>query len=111
MKIYQTVFLYSLYTLFILTILAILGVSSLAPIYLKQLRTFMQIYIGLILVYFYNPLTFNIERKFTEFDRRLVFSSGTFLLLSSALLSFIEDYVGILNMIPFGENIRNILKV
>ena len=41
MKIYQTVFLYSLYTLFILTILAILGVSSLAPIYLKQLRKFL----------------------------------------------------------------------
>ena len=111
MKIYQTVFLYTTYTIFILTVLAILGVSTIAPLYLKYVKSFMQIFIGSILVYFYNPLTYNKEKKFTEFDRQLVFSSGTFLLLSSALISIIENYIGVTNMIPFGENIRNILQI
>ena len=109
MRVYQTVFLYTLYLSFVLTVFAILGISRVAPVYLTYVRTFLQVFIGLILVYFYNPLTNDMkERKFTDFDRRLIFSSGMFLLFTSVLVWFIIDYIGILNIVPFGENIRNV---
>lgn len=111
MRVHEIIFLYSIYLTYILTFLIILGLSTLAPIYLKYLKTFLQVYIGLILVFFYNPISYNKDKKFTEFDRKLIFTSGTFLLLSSVLITYVDDYLGISYMKPFGENIRNILKI
>ena len=65
---------------------------KLAPEYLSYLRNFLKIYIGLLLIYFYNPIMYK-EKKFTSFDRNLVFSAGIFLLLSTTLLSGIEEYI------------------
>ena len=45
-----------------------------------------------MLVIRYNPITYK-GRDFGEFDRRLVFSSGIFLLLSTALIGSIEKYL------------------
>ena len=35
-----------------------LGISSLAPEYLSYLRIFLKIYVALLLIYFYNPITY-----------------------------------------------------
>lgn len=110
MKIYENIFLYSLYLIIFLTILAIFGLSKTAPIYLKYLKTFLQIYIGLLLVYLYNPFIFNKNKKFTDIDRKIIFTSGSFLLFSSALISYIENFVDIYKIIPYGDNIENLQK-
>jgi hypothetical protein len=70
----------------------LLGVGGFAPQYLEYLKSFLRIYIGSLLVIYYNPITYN-ERKFGEFDRQLVFSSGVFLLLSSTIIGSIESYL------------------
>jgi hypothetical protein len=70
----------------------LLGVGGYAPQYLETLKSFLRIYIGLLLVINYNPYTYT-ERKFGEFDRQLVFSSGIFLLLTSTIISSIESYI------------------
>ena len=111
MRVYQTVFLYSLYGIFILNILVIFGISTLAPIYLKNLKTFMQVYIGALLVYFYNPITYKKDKKFEEFDRKLIFASGSFLLLTSVLMNYLENYIGLPNLQNIGQGIRSYLKV
>mgnify|MGYP001298095993 CR=1 FL=1 len=91
-KIYQNIFQYGLNASYVLYFLAILGAGSMAPEYLSTLRGFLKIYIGLLLVGLYNPLTYK-ERNFTEQDRKLVFSAGVFLLLSTTLVSTVERYV------------------
>ena len=91
-KIYQKLFLYGLNLSYVLYLFVVLGITSVAPQYLSYLRTFLKIYIGLILVYFYNPFTYK-EKNFTIFDRKLVFSAGIFLLLSTTLLAGAEEYI------------------
>jgi uncharacterized membrane protein (DUF485 family) len=91
-KLSERIFLYSLNASFILYIIVLLGVGGYAPQYLETLKSFLRIYIGLLLVINYNPYTYT-ERKFGEFDRQLVFSSGIFLLLTSTIISSIESYI------------------
>jgi hypothetical protein len=91
-KIYQNIFLYGLNASYVLYFLAILGVGSLAPEYLSTLRGFLKIYVGLLLVGLYNPVTYK-DRKFTDIDRKMAFSAGLFLLLSTTLVSSIEAYL------------------
>jgi hypothetical protein len=91
-KIYQNIFLYGLNASYVLYFLAILGAGSLAPEYLSTLRGFLKIYIGLLLVGLYNPITYK-DRKFTDIDRKMGFSAGVFLLLSTTLVSSIEAYL------------------
>jgi len=91
-KLSERIFLYSLNASFILYIIVLLGVGGYAPQYLEALKSFLRIYIGFLLVINYNPYTYT-ERKFGEFDRQLVFSSGIFLLLTSTIISSIESYI------------------
>jgi hypothetical protein len=88
----QLFFLYSLRASFLLYIIVLLGVGGFAPQYLEYLKSFLRIYIGSLLVIYYNPITYK-ERKFGEFDRQLAFSSGVFLLLSSTIIGSIESYL------------------
>jgi len=88
----QIFFLYLLRASFVLYIVVLLGVGGFAPQYLEQLKSFLRIYIGTLLVIYYNPITYN-ERKFGEYDRQLVFSSGIFLLLTSTIIASIESYL------------------
>lgn len=91
-KVYQNIFLYGLNLSYVLYFLAMLGISSLAPQYLSYLRIFLKIYVALLLIYFNNPLTYK-EKKFTDFDRKLAFSAGIFLLLSTTLVDSIELFL------------------
>ena len=91
-KFSELVFLYLINISFVLYIIVLLGIGGFAPTYLRYLRTFLQIYIGILLVLRYNPFTYK-GKDFGEFDRRLVFSSGIFLLLSTAIIGSIEKYL------------------
>ena len=91
-KFNEILLLYSLRGSFVLYIIILLGVGGFAPQYLEYLKSFLRIYIGSLLVIYYNPLTYN-DRKFGEFDRQLVFASGVFLLLSSTIIGSIESYL------------------
>tara|TARA_B100000900_G_scaffold401250_1_gene405716 strand:+ start:395 stop:718 length:324 start_codon:yes stop_codon:yes gene_type:complete len=91
-KLYQNILLYGLNFSYVLYFFAMLGISSLAPQYLSRLRIFLKIYVALLLIYFYNPLTYK-EKKFTDFDRKLAFSAGIFLLLSTTIVDSIEIFL------------------
>jgi hypothetical protein len=91
MRLYENIFLIGINILFVLTILMIFGITNFVPYYLKKFRNILHIYVALLLIFLYNPLTYK-KREFKEFDRKVVFSSGVFLLLSSGLISYIEKY-------------------
>lgn len=106
-RVNELFFLYSLRASFLLYIIVLLGVGGFAPQYLEQLKSFLRIYIGSLLVIYYNPITYN-ERKFGEFDRQLVFSSGVFLLLSSTIIGSIESYLQYNAKLIIGNNINGL---
>lgn len=91
-KFSELVFLYSINISFLLYIIVLLGIGGFAPQYLDHLKTFLQVYIGILLVINFNPFTYK-ERQFGEFDRQLVFSSGIFLLLSNTIIGSFETYL------------------
>lgn len=91
-KFSELVFIYSINISFVLYIIVLLGIGGLAPQYLEYLNTFLQLYIGVLLIITFNPFTYK-DRQFGEFDRQLVFTSGIFLLLSTTIIGSIESYL------------------
>ena len=91
-KFIKKVFLYALYVSYVLYFIVLIGIGGYAPQYLNYVRDFLKYYIGILLVILYNPLTYK-ERKFEEFDRKLVFSAGLFILLSTTVLIGVEQYI------------------
>lgn len=91
-KLYENIFLYGLKFSYMFYFLAFLGITSLAPDNISYLRIFLKIYVALLLIFFYNPITYK-EKKFTDFDRKLAFQAGIFLLLSTTLVDGIEEYL------------------
>lgn len=75
-----------IYSTYFLIIIAYLGLSENATEYIDTLNFYLKIYVCLYLIYRFNPLTRN---KFTEFDRKVAFRSGLFILTTT----FINQYV------------------
>lgn len=90
--VYKKIFLYGINLSYILYFIALFGITGYAPEYLNYLRTFLKVYVAILLIVLYNPYTFRKKREFGEFDRKLVFSSGIFLLLSTTLIGGMEEY-------------------
>jgi len=109
-KFSELLFLYSINISYVLYIIVLLGIGGFAPQYLIYLKTFLQLYIGFLLVITYNPFMYK-ERQFGEFDRRLVFSSGIFLLLSTTIIGSIENYLQNKTKALISRGISNITSI
>ena len=74
MKWYETTFIYVSYVVYILYIILFLGIWNKASNYLKIINFYRSIFVSLMLLYFFHPWK---KTKFTEFHRKVVFTSGT----------------------------------
>ena len=85
---FQRFYYIVLYAWYGLYAVALLGIVTVAPAYLETLNEVLKyLIIGFLLVRFRtNP---NEARKFTEFDRTIVFSAAFFLLASTAITSIV----------------------
>ena len=90
-KIYHTIFLYGINISFVLYILVIFGITKYAPIYLTHVKSFLKVYVGLILITLFNPFTK--KNNLNDIEKKIVFSSGLILLLSTTIFSSIEKYI------------------
>tara|TARA_A100001015_G_scaffold208996_1_gene233911 strand:- start:326 stop:655 length:330 start_codon:yes stop_codon:yes gene_type:complete len=106
-KFIKELFLYALYSSYVLYFIVLIGITSYAPQYLNYIRDFLKYYVGILLVILYNPLTYK-ERKFEEFDRKLVFSAGLFILLSTSALIGIEQYIRSKTQYIINKNISSL---
>jgi formate hydrogenlyase subunit 4 len=88
---YQKVYYYSQYFVYFLYVAIFLGVWNKAPQYLSIIHYFLQFFVGVVLVYFFNPL-FSKRFVFTQFHRNVAFSAGIFILTSMSLNAFV-DYI------------------
>ncbi len=76
---YEKLFIYMTYCVYILYIIVFFHVSSAAPAYLSMINYFRQLFVGLMLITISNPL--RKKMVYSEFNRKLIFTSSLFLLV------------------------------
>jgi hypothetical protein len=90
---------------YILLFIAFTGVFAISPKYLNTLDTLIKYYVCGFLLLRFNPWvskTIRNKPESAEFDRRIAFSAGVFLLLSTAFTDIAQDY-----MKHIKDNIKN----
>ncbi len=75
---------------YFLIIISFFGISETAPKYLDNLDYYVRVYICLFLIWRFNPLRTHYE--FTDLDRKIAFSAGVFILTTTALNQYVEDF-------------------
>lgn len=86
----ERIFNIIIYFTYFLIISSALGLSQSAPEYLYYLDYYVRIYICLFLMWRFNPLRTHYE--FTNLDRKIAFSAGAFILTTTALNEYLEDF-------------------
>ena len=79
---------------YILYIVSLLGLSktNTAP-YVTVIHSYIQIYVSLFLMYRFNP--FRTTTHFSELDKKIAFTAGTFLLMSGAIGVILKQQLNI----------------
>lgn len=88
-KFQERIFDLALFSSYFLYIVIALGLSARAPSYLSTLDYYVRIYVALFLILRFNPFR-NVE--FTELDKKIAFSSGIFVLATTALNQVLENF-------------------
>jgi len=92
-ELYQAFNYYIAFSYFIY-IAVLLGVFTTVPQYVTVLNSFIKISIAFILLYKFNPLQHNYT--LTKFDKKIVFSSGVYLLLTTVIGEYLVEYESII---------------
>ena len=90
-----------IYVTFIVFFLLFIGIIQKQPIYLDKIIFFFKVFIAFYLMYRFNDFRKNV--KFTDLDRKVCFSAGSYLLLfsfadlihsySSKIKDFLKPYL------------------
>jgi hypothetical protein len=86
----ESVFTYTVLLVNIAYVGLALGLLSKKPDILDKIDYGVKVFISVFLVWRFNPL---FPAKFTEFDRKVVFSAGTFLFTTTIVDIFLKTYV------------------
>lgn len=89
-KYQERIFNLIIYVSYFLIIISALGISESAPKYLNNLDYYVRVYICLFLIWRFNP--FRTHYEFTDLDRKIAFSAGVFILTTTALNQYLEDF-------------------
>jgi hypothetical protein len=82
-----------LYLSYAIFFIAYLDVITIHPKYLDLLQNAMKYYIGIFLMIRYNPYLKSFHKPMTSFDKHIVFSAGFFLIFTTAVLNFTEEFI------------------
>jgi len=101
MKYHELVFDIALYLSYILYIVVYLRIGP-SKKYQELLENIMKYYVIAFLLIKFNPFT---KSKFTEFDRKIVFSSAIFLLTTTTISQYAKNF-NILELLDFSKHIK-----
>jgi len=87
MKLYESIYTYGSYLFYILYAITIFGLWNESKTYLNAVDYFLQLFISMLLIYFYNPLN---NHTFGPIDKKIAFSAGIFLITSTTLNAFLK---------------------
>lgn len=88
---HENIFNIAMYISYFLYIVAFTGILIIDSKYLELLNSIITFYIGIVLFIRFNP--WSNFKTYSKFDRRLVWSAGGFLLLSSSITAAIQAYI------------------
>ena len=89
---HHSLFIYGLYISYFLAFIAFTGVLSFSPQYLNILRSIIHYYIIFMLLIRFNPLISKTNMNCKN-DREIIFSAALFLLVSSSLFDYLEQFI------------------
>jgi hypothetical protein len=89
-------YIYIIYFTYFLYTVLFVGIISINYEYLRLFSAFIQLFIGIFLVIRFNPFRNQYNQSFKEEDKRIIFSSGLFLLInlsSTELIIYFYDNI------------------
>ena len=90
MEYHEQFYLTIFYLSWILYFIALFGITNFNPRYLDTLNLIIKVYVSLFLIVRFNPFT---KLKINNFDRNIIFSSGIFLLSTTAITEVIRSFL------------------
>jgi len=97
MSYYENAYKYGLLVTYVLYFLTFFRLWDSAPKYLSLFDYFFQLFVGLVLVYFFNPIT---RHRYGKIHKRIAFSAGIFLLTSTTLSAFMTNIKQLRELFP-----------
>ena len=92
-KLYKVFDYYILFS-YVIYIAVLLGVFTAVPQYITIMNSFIKVVIAFVLLYKFNP--FQQNYTLTKFDKKIVFSSGVYLLLTTVIGEYLVEYESII---------------
>lgn len=87
MYLHEKIYYYMLTLSYITYLIIIFNLSTNYPSYLPFLNDMLKLYVIGFLIIRFNPF---VDTKFTKFDKKIVFSSALFLLLTTSFTSYLD---------------------
>ena len=90
-KWHKELFIYMLYASYFFLAVSVTGVITFSPLYLSTIRNIILYYICFVLIGRFNPFVHN-KPTFDNYDRRIAFSAGLTLFLTTSVAHIFENY-------------------
>ncbi len=91
---HKVAYTYIVYFSYILFFIAFTGIVTINPYYLSTLETIIKYYVCAFLIIRFNPWAKRYTSKEAqEFDRKISYSAGIYLLLTTTFASIVSDYI------------------
>ena len=107
---FQKIYDYMTYLSYVIFTLLFIGVSFVTPQYLTLLENIITYYISFFLIIRFNPLTtkhLKYNKKNIEFQNKVAFSAGIFLLLTTSLVNIAKKYTDYTIIKPVKNKIQS----
>ncbi len=91
-KWHKQMFIYILYFSYLLIFISFTGIVSWSPEYLSIIQKYIIYYISIILIWRFNPFI-NKNIAYDEYDRRIVYSAGIALLMTTSAIHIFEKFI------------------
>ena len=89
-NLHTSAYLWTVTLIHITYAIVLIGFVETEPAYLTTIEYYVKVYVSIFLIWRFNPYWHTV--KFTETDRRIVYSAALFILTTSVLKHVIEQY-------------------
>jgi hypothetical protein len=89
-NLHTTTYLWTVTALHVLYAAVLIGLVEVAPSYVESIEYYVKVYISIFLIARFNPYFHT--GKFTEIDKRIVYSAALVILTTSVLKNVIDQY-------------------
>ncbi len=91
LKWHKQIYVNMVYLTYILLLLSLTGVMVISPLYLSTIKMLTLYYICFVLIFRFNPFV-NSQNKFDIYDRKIAFSAGLTLFLTTSLYQVFQQF-------------------